>query len=498
MAAHGMTFGRPIYGESAFVAKVAMRSAMTVANALRNNPLLDVAGVNTIMKLYDDPSYVPNDPLAQPTNPNGQRHLRADKINAFTAWNYSRGLGAVSLIAVADTGIDVHGQDGIGHEDFLSKYFPKNWQDFVGEPGNGDLVGHGTHVGGIYTAATDNGLGGAGTAFSAWPMSLKVGTPVWGCGDILLDKAVDGINWAYEHGASVINMSWGCGRSFYNGCNPTDKVMQLLKVAVDKAYGRGVTLVAAAGNEGWRPPPYDQHPNYPAAFGQVHDDENYGWSYNEHLVLAVSGTIDNMRDPISSYGDWIDFAAPFEEDNTEEILSTLPTEAGCIIGDVNYGRLHGTSMASPQVAGLALLLTSQGYTKEQVYSLIKGEATDLPPAGYDIQTGWGRINMGSSVIKALRTLNTVDMVVVPNAGQRGVQQFNFMGSGFTPGATLRTCYTPAGQQPQCTRGPVLELGVAGFGITPSLVNPEGVWTVQMCQEGSPEHCTPVKSFDVYP
>ena len=97
MAEYNMRFGRLIYGERAFVAKVPEGTALDLANSLRDNPLLEMAGVNTYLEFQ----YDPNDPLAS-----DQEHLDEDHINAREAWDYGWGLGAVSLIAVLDSGID--------------------------------------------------------------------------------------------------------------------------------------------------------------------------------------------------------------------------------------------------------------------------------------------------------------------------------------------------------------------------------------------------------
>ncbi|MDQ3929443.1 MAG: hypothetical protein M3328_09885, partial [Chloroflexota bacterium] len=89
MQAHGMSFGRRIYGEKAFVAKVPLHSAMAVANALRNNPMLEVVGVNPIVK-FASGDYTTNDPLAPDQEHLGTSTLQ--QINARRAWDFGHGL----------------------------------------------------------------------------------------------------------------------------------------------------------------------------------------------------------------------------------------------------------------------------------------------------------------------------------------------------------------------------------------------------------------------
>jgi thermitase len=248
MSAYDMRLGRPIYGESAVVAKVPVGRAMAVAQALRDHPLLELVGVNPSMRF----AYDPNDPLAP-----SQQHLT--KVKARDSWDYGRGLGAISLIAILDSGIDAGGNDGVIHPDFASKFLPENWVSVVdNDPYSGNF--HGTHVGGIVTGGTDNALGIAATGFSAWPMSIKMVTSGGSDAVVDLDKVATAINWAADHGASVINMSFGCSRASVE-CGPGNPSIQLIKQAVDRAYARGITLVAAAHNAG------ATIPYYPAAFG---------------------------------------------------------------------------------------------------------------------------------------------------------------------------------------------------------------------------------------
>src|SRR4051794_35371641 len=173
-------------------------------------------------------SSVPNDPLLA-------KQWGLAQIKASGAW--SRGaMGAGASIAVIDTGVDLN------HPDLQSQLSPG--VDMVSDeactPGAQDLTGHGTHVAGIAAAATNNGIGVAGVAPQAKIMPVRV-LDADGSGST--DDIINGIHWAADHGASVINMSLG-----------DDLPIPFIDVsgisdAVDYAYAHGTVVVAAAGNE---------------------------------------------------------------------------------------------------------------------------------------------------------------------------------------------------------------------------------------------------------
>lgn len=281
-------------------------------------------------------------------------------IDAFEAWNVTMGSDTVA-IAILDTGIDQ------SHEDLKVKI--KKNVNFSGTSSVDDKLGHGTHVAGTAAAATNNGRGVAGTCPNCVLYNVKVGNDQ---GAVNWDAAAKGIQWAADNGARVVNMSFSA-----------DVGSSTLAQAVDYAWGKGVVLVAAAGNQN------TDTLRYPAAYGSViavaaTDRKDARW-----VTSSTQG---------SNYGaSWVDVAAP-----GHEILSTAPDHInGIWFFGVKYGTLSGTSMASPHVAGVAGLIWSSGVCnaapdpKACVRERIESKADAITGTGTD--WAWGRVNANSSV-----------------------------------------------------------------------------------------------------
>ncbi len=151
------------------------------------------------------------------------------------AWQYSTGAGQV--VAVLDQGVDT------SHPDLAAAIVPgasclEDGCTAVVETAPDHRADHGTHVAGIIAATTNNGIGVAGMAPSAQIMPVEVIGPT-GVG--MTTWLAEGIDWAVDNGANVINMSLGTRGG------PSDPV---LEVAVAHAHYLQVALVAAVGNDG--------------------------------------------------------------------------------------------------------------------------------------------------------------------------------------------------------------------------------------------------------
>ncbi|KNZ70036.1 peptidase S8 and S53 subtilisin kexin sedolisin [Thermincola ferriacetica] len=338
---------------------------LSAVEAYRTNPNVEYVEPNYIRK----PSYIPNDPDLY-------KQWGIDKTRVKEAWNISKG-DSSTIIAIIDTGIDFN------HPDLAAKIvYP---YDSVTDSTNilqvKDYQGHGTHVAGIAAATIDNNIGIAGIAGNVKIMPVKAYNDEYG-GFSDMDIA-DAIYWAVDHGARVINLSLGgYGYSF------------TLQNAVNYALNKNVVVVAAAGNDS------TDIPTYPAAY---------------EGVIGVAATDEYDSDAVfSNFGSYIDISAP-----GTNIYSTVPTYY--VSGfSINYDYSHGTSMASPAVAGLAGLILSvnPSLNRVQVESYICQNAQDInvtgTEAGWDPYTGWGRINAYKTLLAVLSPKGYLDS---PKEGQ---------------------------------------------------------------------------------
>jgi thermitase len=300
---------------------------------------------------FAEPDYVAR-AIETPIDPGFGSQWGLTRIQASQAWDVTTSNSGVT-IAILDTGIDA------SHEDLAAKVVAV--QNFTTSGTADDNYGHGTHVAGIAAASTNNTVGVAGAGYSA---SLMNGKVLDDTGSGYYSWIISGIKWAADNGAEVINMSLGgSGGS------------TALKAAIDYAWGKGVVVVAAAGNSG------SSAPSYPAY-------------YSNCIAVAATDTND-VKASWSNYGSsWVDVAAP-----GVGIYSTLPDHANQM-GGTNYGSLSGTSMATPFVAGQAALIwaTSYGTSATSVRNRI--ESTADPVTGTGTNWKYGRINEFKSVTAA--------------------------------------------------------------------------------------------------
>ncbi|MHB9034759.1 MAG: S8 family serine peptidase, partial [Anaerolineae bacterium] len=295
-----------------------------------------------------------------------------DMINAPEAWACSQG-GLGVIIAIIDSGISSNHPDLQAHLVTGYSAIPgTSWED---------ETGHGTHVAGIAAGIANNG-GILGVAPRASIMPVRV---LDSTGHGSFDWIANGITWAVNHGAKVINLSLGSiypSQSIYN--------------AVIYAYNSGVVIIAAAGNCGdisysVNGCDYQDQTVYPAAFPGV---------------LAVAA-IDNYgyQASFSSAGNWVAVTAP-----GDPIFSSFPWDTG--VG--RFKSISGTSQAAPHVAGLAALIKvlRPTWTPNQVYVHIINTATDITYYGYgwDPYTGYGLVNANSAIANLASITSSMNSV----------------------------------------------------------------------------------------
>jgi type VII secretion-associated serine protease mycosin len=277
-------------------------------------------------------------------------------IETVPGWDVTRGSEDV-VVAVIDTGVDTNHPDLEGRTIEGINIVSQQSKPL-------DDVGHGTHVAGIISALVNNREGVAGISWYNKIMPVKV-LDETGAGTTY--SVAQGIIWAADHGAKVINMSLG---------NYADA--QFLHDAIRYAYDKDVVLIAASGNDN------TERPGYPAAYPEV---------------FAVAATDSKQQKAsFSNYGDYIDVAAP-----GVNIASTYP--------DNHYAALSGTSMASPHVTALAALIRSANplLKNTEVMDIMRQTAIDLGDRGKDKYYGYGQIDIVKAVSQAAGTRESLAM-----------------------------------------------------------------------------------------
>ncbi len=263
-----------------------------------------------------------------------------DRIDADLAWPAGN-TGQGVKVAILDGGIDATHPDLVlaGGVNYAGRAKdgstdPADWTD---------KHGHGTHVAGI-VAARNNDIGVVGVApeVSLWAVKVLGDDGTGYTSDI-----IQGLDWCAASGIHVASMSFG-GEGTIS-----------LQAACDRAYAKGVVLVAAAGNEAGAV-------TYPAAYPSV------------IAVAAVDAR--NVRASFSNSGPQIALAAP-----GVDIYSTYKNGS--------YATMSGTSMACPHVAGAAALAWASGLTSATaVRERLVSTAEDLGIVGFDTGYGYGLVD----------------------------------------------------------------------------------------------------------
>ncbi|WP_413943723.1 S8 family serine peptidase [Bdellovibrio sp. HCB-162] len=334
-----------------------------VVKSLSENPLVDIVEPNFIYRI----NKTPNDPMLgqlwgmiNTGQADSQRRqgIAGVDIGAEKAWDITTGSKDV-IVAVIDTGVDynhpdlkdnlwvneaeLNGKPGVDDDGngIVDDIHGANFVDANKPTGNPlDDHGHGSHCSGTIGATGNDGKGIVGVAWNVRIMGVKF---LSASGSGSLDGALKGIDYATKMGAKIMSNSWGGG-----GYSET------LKQAIERSNAAGALFVAAAGNESNN---NDANPTYPA-------------TYDVPNVLSVAA-IDN-RGQIASFSNY---------GKTKVHVGAPGVNIYSSITGGGYDSWSGTSMATPHVSGMAVLLASNEPNLTNVEMKERIIATSRPIAG---------------------------------------------------------------------------------------------------------------------
>lgn len=331
-------------------------SEEALCEAMKNTGAVDFAQPDYVLP----PAMIPNDYYYS-------RQWWHTKINSPGAWDITTGNSSV-IVAVCDTGVQAD------HPDLAANMMLPGLNTVDNTTNTSPILAHGTSVAGCVAAIGNNGMGVAGLGWRVKILPVRVSNAA--NGDAYGSDITEGITWAADQGAKVVNVSYS------NMSSPaTDAAAQYLR-------SKGGLLVVAAANDGLL--------------------QNYV-DYASFISVGATDSSDN-RTSWSNYGTFIDVVAPGDS------IITLWTGS-------SYGDCYGTSFSSPIVAGLAALIYSvnPSFTPAQVENFIFGSCADLGAPGDDDVYGHGRIDAAAAVTAAKNFANNLAPVAVatatPTSGQ---------------------------------------------------------------------------------
>jgi hypothetical protein len=350
------------------------------------------------------PIHTPNDYRALRANPANIVHWHLDMIKAQEAWDISRGSKDVVIAIIDDAVLTTH-EDLRDNIWINPKEIPNNridddrngyiddingW-DFIDKdnnpnpPSNRNDFSHGTHVAGIASAVTNNGKGVASIGYNCKIMALKSASDT--AKQIRMQNWSEALEYAIRNKANVVNMSFG--GSGYSS---------FFEKLIERATAAGVTVVAAAGNDGVN------RIFYPAGY---------------KTVISVGATDWNdAKADFSNYGSWVSVFAP------GIVVSTVTSRTQ------PYDIQGGTSMASPLVAGLCGLLVSYNprLTPAQIKNCLMSTAVNIEsknPAHLRGLLGAGRIDAVSALRCTDPPVCNADTITTHYAGKSEILQNQF-------------------------------------------------------------------------
>ena len=251
-------------------------------------------------------------------------------IGMADAWNIETGKPEV-LVSVHDGGLQTD------HPDLAANMWFGKGYNFVTNSPVLTPDAHGTHVAGIVGAVRNNGIGIAGVAGGSGQagsgvrlMSMQI------IGGVSQEAGYEANSFVFaaNNGACISQNSWSYSVPDFFPQFTADAIDYFIENAGGGQLGGGL-VVFSAGNYG------TSQLYYPAPYSRV-------------LAVAATGPADE-KGPYSSFGPWVDICAP--GGNNQQPAGQDATIYSTITGS-SYGYLQGTSMAAPQVSGVAALLAS--------------------------------------------------------------------------------------------------------------------------------------------
>jgi subtilisin family serine protease len=330
-----------------------------------------------------------------------------DAVNATEAWEAGvRGAGV--RVAVLDSGIDSSHPDLVPNlNTSLSASFVPG-EDYDNPPG-----GHGTHVAGTIAAA-DNAFGVIGVAPEAEIVAVKVLSAVTGSGSFA--GIWEGMIYAADNGADIINMSLGIPGGLPKNCTSDDghvpasecsEIIRRFNRVTDYVRKQGTLIIASAGND---------------ARNMNNDGSTTGLPAEANHVVSISATAPYLwavdpstnLDILASYSNYgqkgVDLGAPGGDfDVFFDIGATAcagPVIPGfpCYVYDMvlsttvgGWGWSAGTSMAAPHASGVAALILSEhggNLSVQQLERELRARAENTSGGGNSADVGQGRVSSG--------------------------------------------------------------------------------------------------------
>ncbi len=297
------------------------------------------------------------------------------------AWDLANGAGVT--VAVLDTGLasaasDVPVNTAPGLNAVLGALDPANTEDDHG---------HGSHVSGTVAQATDNGIGGAGIAFGATIMPVKVCAANGSCSSSAQSQ---GLAFARQNGAGVVNMSLGGTFS------------QLVADAVAETIAAGIPVVAAMGNGGSFGVLYPAALPDVIAVGATRFDQGKACYSNAgtHIWMVAPGGQTRAGETLAQC-----LSGPTLDQNgdgfPDGIAQQVPLGLSCgarLLPDEGCFK-QGTSMATSHVTAVIALMLSKrpNLSTINIRTVLKQTAADLGTPGFDSSFGHGMVQTRDAV-----------------------------------------------------------------------------------------------------